>query len=399
MKQSTLFDPSEPLAARMRPRSLDEVVGQEHLIGPGRVLRVAAETRHLPSLILWGPPGTGKTTLARILAEAVGARWHQLSAVSSGVADLRAIVRSASGATVLFIDELHRWSKSQQDAVLPDVESGRITLIGPTTENPSFEIIAALLSRSRVFHLEPLTPAQIRTIVERALGDHERGVAAEIDEDALEALCRMSGGDARIALTALELAANRGHRIAAADIAEALQQRTLLYDKAGEQHYDLASALIKSIRSSDPDAGIYWLCRMLEAGEDPDFVARRLVILAAEDVGLGDPQALPLAVAAQQAAHFVGMPEAVLPLAEAAIYLALAKKSNAAMRAYGAARDEVAASGALPVPVHLRNAVTGLMRAMGYGEGYIYAHEDAAGAKAQLHLPEALAGKRFFDPA
>ncbi len=399
MKQSSLFDSAEPLASRMRPRTLDEVVGQAHLIGPGRVLRVAVETRRLPSLILWGPPGTGKTTLARILAEAVGASWHQLSAVSSGVADLRAVVRSATGPTVLFIDELHRWSKSQQDAVLPDVESGRITLIGATTENPSFEIIAALLSRCRLFHLEPLTPDQIRVLLDRALANRDRGLAAEADPDALDNLARMAGGDARVALTALELAAAGGHRITASDVAEALQQRTLLYDKAGEQHYDLASALIKSIRSSDPDAGIYWLCRMLEAGEDPDFVARRLVILAAEDVGLADPQALPLAVAAQQAAHFVGMPEAVLPLAEAALYLATAKKSNAAMRAYGAAREEVAASGALPVPLHLRNAVTGLMRAMGYGQGYIYAHEDAAGARRQLHLPEALAQRRFFDPS
>jgi putative ATPase len=407
-RQGSLFgdgaEPRAPLAARLRPRGLDEFVGQEHLVGPGRVLRRAVETGRLPSLVLWGPPGTGKTTLAHILAQAAGAAFHPLSAVSAGIADLRRVVEAAGrrrGATVVFIDELHRWSRTQQDAILPYVEDGRLTLIGATTENPSFAINAALLSRCRVYRLEPLGEAEIRRILERALADAERGLGGhglEVEPDALADLARLAGGDARVALSALELAAAQDRRVTRAAVAEALQRRALLYDKSGEQHYDLASALIKSIRSSDPDAAVYWLCRMLEAGEEPDFVARRLIILAAEDVGLADPHALPLAVAAQQAAHVVGMPEAVLPLCQAALYLALAKKSNAVLRAYAAARAEVARSGPLPVPLHLRNAASGLLAAEGYGRGYVYAHDDPAGARAQLHLPTALAGTRFYEP-
>jgi putative ATPase len=392
-------EPDAPLASRLRPRRFEDLVGQREVVD---TLRSLASSDRLPSLVLWGPPGSGKTTLAGILAQATGARFVSLSAVTAGVADLRRVVAEAAQArrrgrrTVLFIDELHRFNKAQQDAILPHVEAGTVTLIGATTENPSFEVISPLLSRSRVFRLEALSPEDLELVARRGLVE----LSTEIDPEALAALVEAARGDGRIVLNALETAAALTPEgpIALAAVERALQERHLLYDRAGDMHYDLASALIKSIRGSDPDAAVYWLARMLEAGEDPNFVARRLVISAAEDVGLADPQALPVAVAAQQAAHFVGMPEARLPLSEAAIYLARAPKSNSAYRAYGAASQAVRETGNLPVPLHLRNAVTGLMRSMGYGRGYRYAHDYEGGTVEQQHLPDKLEGRRFYEP-
>jgi putative ATPase len=399
----------------MRPRSLDEFVGQEHLVGPGRVLRRAIEEDRLVSMILWGPPGSGKTTLADVVGRQTHAHVIALSGVTAGVADLRRAAEEArerrriGQRTILFVDEIHRFNKSQQDAVLPAVESGLLTLIGATTENPSFEVNSALLSRSRVYRLEPLTRTQVATVVARALADAERGLGmfhVKLDDDAQEFLLDQAGGDARVALNTLELAAAgatpnvAGERCVTRDaVADALQRRALRFDRAGDQHYDLISALIKSIRGSDPDAAVYWLARILEAGEDPLFVARRLVILASEDVGLADPHALPLAVAAQQAAHFVGMPEALFALTEAALYLANAPKSNSAKTTYHAAVAEVMRSGDLEVPLHLRNAPTGLMKSLGYGKGYQYAHDFPGHHVEQQHLPDALVGRRFYEPS
>jgi putative ATPase len=404
-------EPEAPLAARMRPRSLDEFVGQDEILGPGRALRRAIEADRAPSMILWGPPGSGKTTLAEIVARSTGAHFSKLSAVTAGVADLRKVVAEAQARkrvgqrTVLFIDEIHRFNKAQQDAVLPYVEDGTVTLIGATTENPSFEVNSALLSRTRVFVLNQLSDEDIEAIVDRALHDRERGLGTlqlDIAPDARAALIGYANGDARTALSALEFAAQsaratNGVRQIDRELAlEALQKRGSLYDKGGEQHYDVISAFIKSIRASDADAATYWLARMLEGGEDPLFIARRLVILASEDVGLADPQGIQVAIAAQQAVHFVGMPEGFYPLAHATLYLAKAPKSNSVGRAYSTALRDVQETRNDPVPLHLRNAPTGLMKRLGYGRDYHYAHDDYT--IKQENLPENLRGHTYYEP-
>ncbi|MCL6596397.1 MAG: replication-associated recombination protein A [Firmicutes bacterium] len=422
--QRTLFDPGPPgggepaaqapLAARMRPRTLGEFEGQEAAVGPDTALMRAVAAGEMPSLILWGPPGCGKTTLAGLLAQAWGARLVALSAVSAGVADVRRVVEEArAGArrgerTVLFLDEIHRFSRAQQDAILPHVENGVIRLVGATTENPSFEVNGALLSRCLVVRLAPLAPEAVARIVRRALEDDERGLGGrgiELTPEGERALVEAAAGDARVALGALEVAAAiaaRGvdgrRRIGRAEVGAALMRRLPRHDRAGDAHYDTISAFIKSVRGSDADAAVYWLARLLEAGEDPLFVARRLVLLAAEDVGLADPSALPLAQAAYAATHAIGMPEAYLPLAEATLYLALAPKSNSAYTAYSRAREAALARPDEPVPLHLRNAPTALMRAAGYGQGYRYAHDEPDGVAPQRHLPEALADEVFYRP-
>ncbi|MFW6174414.1 MAG: replication-associated recombination protein A [Chloroflexota bacterium] len=398
----------------MRPESLDEFVGQDHILGPGKVLGLAIEADRIPSMILWGPPGSGKTTLARLTARVTKSRFETLSAVSAGVREIRGIVDAARDRlgtegtrTILFVDEIHRFTKAQQDTLLPHVEEGTVTLIGATTENPSFEVIGPLLSRARVFTLNALTDEQVSILIDRALSDHERGIGdlgAELDEDARSLLVQVANGDARHALDSLELAAastapdERGIRRVTSATVESAVQRQARHDKTGDLHYDTISAFIKCIRGSDPDAAIYWLARMVDAGEDPLFIARRLVIAAAEDVGLADPQALRVAVAAQQGVHLIGMPEGRILLAEATVYLASAPKSNSAYAALERALEDVRHTRNDPIPMHLRNAPTSLMRQMGYGEGYKYSHDYEGHFAPMDNLPENLRGRRYYYP-
>ena len=405
-----------PLAARMRPRNFHAFVGQEHLIGEGHVLRKAIEADQLPSIILWGPPGSGKTTLAYIMANTTNSHFSPVSATSAGVSDLRRIIEESKERrklyqqrTILFIDEIHRFNKAQQDTVLPFVEDGTITLIGATTENPSFEVISPLLSRCQVFTLNPLTENEIRIIILRAIRDNLKGLGTlnvELNNDAMVHLITMSNKDARIALNALEMAAmatppddSGKRRISLSTIEDAVQHRALPYDKGGEQHYDLISALHKSLRGSDPDAALYWLARMLEVGEDPLYIARRLVRTASEDIGMADPQALVVAMAAQQAVHFMGMPEGNLALAQAAVYLATAPKSNSLYQAYSQVQEEIKRGSAESVPLHLRNPVTPLMKDVGYGKGYKYAHDYPGHFVEQQNLPDVLQGRQFYTPS
>jgi putative ATPase len=406
---------ASPLADRMRPLSLDEFVGQEHIVGQGKVLRKAIERDELQSIILWGPPGTGKTTLARIIARMTDSQFVAFSAVTSGIKEIRQVIARATTArrtsgrrTILFVDEIHRFNKAQQDGFLPHVEDGTIVLIGATTENPSFEVISALLSRSKVFVLEPLSVHELRTVLERAVNDTERGLASlspVLDGDALDFLAHTAGGDARVALNALELAVTTatpdedGMRlITLPTVQEAMQKRALLYDKEGEEHYNIISALHKSMRGGDADASLYWLARMLEAGEDPLYVARRLVRFASEDIGNADPQALLVAVAAKEAVHFIGMPEGNTALAQAVTYLATAPKSNAVYTAYSRVKKDVSEGESPPVPLHIRNAPTFLMKELGYGKDYKYPHDFNDTVVNQEYFPESLEGRRYYHP-
>jgi len=401
-----------PLAARMRPRTIDEYVGQQHVLGPGKALRELIDKDEVGSIILWGPPGTGKTTLARIIAERTRSTFVLFSAVTEGVARVREIIRQAEARlranrrrTILFCDEIHRFNKAQQDAFLPHVEAGTISLIGATTENPSFEVIGALLSRSRVFVLQPLTPADLETILRRAAADTERGLGGmqlQVDDDALALIAAEADGDARRALNALESAATlagSGGRLTRDVARESLQLRFAHYDKSGEEHYNQISALHKSIRGSDPDGALYWLARMLEGGEDPLYIARRLIRMAIEDIGLADPQAMTLAIAARDTYHFLGSPEGDLALAEIAVYLATAPKSNRLYAAFGEASKAARETPAEPVPLHIRNAPTGLMKDLGYGADYNYAFDSKDHYIPQQYLPDSLRDRRFYQPS
>jgi len=404
----------QPLAERMRPRTLDEFTGQEALLGPGKPLRTQIERDDTGSMILWGPPGCGKTTLARLIARMTQSEFVAFSAVLTGIKEIKEVMaaaehtRRAGRRTIVFIDEVHRFNKAQQDAFLPHVEAGNITLIGATTENPSFEVIAPLLSRTRVYVLQALSTEQIEMLLRRALADRERGLGEEnitISDEAIQQIAVFSGGDARAAYNTLEAAvraappdANGRRTITREMLAELLQRKFLLYDKSGEEHYNLISALHKSVRNSDPDAALYWLVRMLESGEDPLYVARRLVRMASEDIGLAEPGALAVTIAAMQAADFVGPPEGNLALAQAAVYLSLAPKSNAIYTGYGAVTDDLERTRTEPVPLHLRNAATGLMKNIGYGKGYRYAHDEEDKVADMACLPESLAGKTYYHP-
>jgi putative ATPase len=423
-KQSELFDRNgkehlqreAPLADRMRPRTLDEFVGQDHLLGPGKVLRQAIESDHLPSMILWGPPGSGKTTLAMIIASMTGAHFATFSAVLSGVKEIREVVQEANEEwryqkrrTILFVDEIHRFNKAQQDAFLPHVEKGTIILIGATTENPSFEVISPLLSRSKVFTLNALTEKEIEGILKRGLEDKERGLGkypTVTEPEIFLGICLVANGDARVGLNTLEMVVlttppdSKGIRhLQKKNLEEVLQRKAFLYDKSGEEHYNLISALHKSLRGSDPDAALYWLGRMLEAGEDPLYIARRMIRFASEDVGMADPQALQVALSAMEAFHFIGLPEGNLALAEAAVYLATAPKSNALYTAFQGVQKDVREAENLPVPLHIRNAPTSLMEELGYGKGYKYPHDYPDHFVEEEYLPENLRGRIYYRPS
>jgi len=410
-----LFEREAPLADRMRPRTIEEFVGQDHLLGEGKVLRQAIQSDQLPSMIFWGPPGSGKTTLAMIIASSTGAKFIAFSAVLSGVKEIKEVIEEAKESwtyekkrTILFVDEIHRFNKAQQDAFLPHVEKGTIILIGATTENPSFEVISPLLSRTKVFTLRPLTEGEIELILNRAIRDRERGLGkypADIEPEVIKGICRVANGDARIALNTLEMVVlltppnGKGvRRIRKMELEEVLQKKAFLYDKSGEEHYNLISAFHKSLRGSDPDAALYWLGRMLEAGEDPLYIARRMIRFASEDIGNADPQALQIAVSAMQAFHFVGLPEGDLALAQAAVYLATAPKSNAIYRAYQEVQRDVRELENLPVPLHIRNPVTSLMEDLGYGKGYKYPHDYPNHFVEEEYLPENLKGKIYYHP-